>query len=222
MKKRSPFFGFGRWKSYFWGTKYGNFWPKSSQWSGAQKWDFECPNPKTETTFVHGNSPPNWWNRYFPTFGWVISQFWKIAFLGPFILVGILHPPNDSQNVQIFQEYIFTFRLSLVSLRAYIGSKYCPPPIQESKAETRALSKCTHVPRRSDPFGNFPNWEELFCPNWEDLFCPNWEELFQTWKPFQSRRTRALPFFFFFLPALCKTWQKINYNSTNWRLTQAA
>ena len=27
--------------------------------SGAQKWDFERPNPKTETTFISPTSPKN-------------------------------------------------------------------------------------------------------------------------------------------------------------------
>ena len=29
--------------------------------SGARKWDFERPNPKTETTFFYANTPPKWW-----------------------------------------------------------------------------------------------------------------------------------------------------------------
>ena len=34
----------------------GHFWGKCP-FSGAQKWDFECPNPKSETTFSRQHPP---------------------------------------------------------------------------------------------------------------------------------------------------------------------
>ena len=36
----------------------GHFWGKCP-FSGAQKWDFECPNPKSETTFSRQHPPQN-------------------------------------------------------------------------------------------------------------------------------------------------------------------
>ena len=50
----------------------GHFWGKCP-FSGAQKWDFECPNPKSETTFSRQH-PPKMVEQVFVLF---IYHFWK-------------------------------------------------------------------------------------------------------------------------------------------------
>ena len=56
VKKVVSVFRFGHSKTHFWAPKNGHFCQKCP-FSGAQKWDFECPNPKSETTFSRQHPP---------------------------------------------------------------------------------------------------------------------------------------------------------------------
>ena len=49
-------FSFGHPKCHFWALENGHFWQKCSL-LGTKKSDFECPNLKTETTFISPTSP---------------------------------------------------------------------------------------------------------------------------------------------------------------------
>ena len=64
-------FGFGHSKSHFWAPENGHFWQKCP-FLGAQKWVFECPNRKTETTFSRQH-PPKMVEQVFVLF---IYHFW--------------------------------------------------------------------------------------------------------------------------------------------------
>ena len=52
--------------------------------SGARKWDFKRPNPKTETTFSRQHTP-KMVELPFTTFGRVFSPFWNIVIFRPFL-----------------------------------------------------------------------------------------------------------------------------------------
>ena len=64
-------FRFGHSKTHFRAPKNGHFCQKCP-FSGAQKWDFECPNPKSETTFSRQH-PPKMVEQVFVLF---IYHFW--------------------------------------------------------------------------------------------------------------------------------------------------
>ena len=66
---------------------------------------FRCPkrtsrarNQKRRPLFL-ANIPPKWWNRHsfhaFSNFGWLLSKFWKIAFLGHSELFFFEHGPKN-------------------------------------------------------------------------------------------------------------------------------
>ena len=64
-------FRFGHSKTHFRAPKNGHFCQKCP-FSGAQKWDFECPNPKSETTFSRQH-PPKMVEKVFVL---LIYHFW--------------------------------------------------------------------------------------------------------------------------------------------------
>ena len=92
-----------------------------------RKWDFERPNPKTETTF-HANIPPKWWIRHlfhvFTTFGWEINKFWILHIFTSF---SHEHGPFFSKwwtSQENAKKIIFFAEVAYI----HVGTKYIKRP----------------------------------------------------------------------------------------------
>ena len=72
---------FGRLKCHFMALENRHFWQKCP-FSSAKKWHFGRPNLRTDSKNP-AKHPPKWWTRHlihvFITFGWILSQFLKMA-----------------------------------------------------------------------------------------------------------------------------------------------
>ena len=86
IKKWSRFFCLGTRSAIFWHLKMGTF-AKSARFQVTKNSTSGAETKKRRPLF-HANIPPKWYTTRlfyaFSTFGWVLSQFWKIVYLEPF------------------------------------------------------------------------------------------------------------------------------------------
>ena len=83
----TPFLDWGAQSAIFWRLKTGTF-AKSARFQVPKNGTSDAETKKPRPLFV-ANYPPKWYVARlfcaFSIFGWVLGQFWKIAFFSPFL-----------------------------------------------------------------------------------------------------------------------------------------